>query len=344
MTAAGTWPHSRYSREEKLLAGLDVAGTRGIEIGALASPLLRPPDADIRFVDHADQAALREKYRGDANVDPDAIVPVDAVWGERTLAECFPGELFDYLVASHVIEHVPDMIGWLGEIAGVLRPGGRLILAVPDRRYSFDVLRRETSLSELVGNHLAGARRPTPAQVFDYNAHAVELDHITAWTAMPAPAALRRYITLPDALAMAKESRDGVYRDSHCSVFTARSLLGLLDGLLELGLLPFRLERFHVAPFCSCEMSRVLSRWTDAADVADARQSIKRFLESGTDSEGFPLDAPSPTLDAPAANDDHAAALQLALTDIRVSTSWRLTHPLRWSANRLRALRAARKR
>ena len=86
------------------------------------------------FVDHADQAALRAKYADDANVPAEQIVPVDAVWGERTLAECFPGETFDYVIASHVIEHVPDVIGWLADrslrvrAAKAMRPDGGTLL------------------------------------------------------------------------------------------------------------------------------------------------------------------------------------------------------------------------
>ncbi|MEJ0047477.1 MAG: methyltransferase domain-containing protein [Rhodospirillales bacterium] len=187
-------PISRYSRVEKLLGGLDVANTRGLEIGALATPLLRPPDANIRFVDHADQATLQAEYADDPAVPTDQIVAVDAVWGERTLAECFPGERFDYVIACHVIEHVPNLIGWLAEIAAVLRPNGRLILAVPDRRYTYDLLRRETTLSDLIDHHFRAARRPTPGQVFDCKANVVAFDHTDAWSETPAtrtPAALR---------------------------------------------------------------------------------------------------------------------------------------------------------
>jgi SAM-dependent methyltransferase len=178
-------PISRYTRLEKLLGDLDVPTTDGLEIGALSTPVLRPPHANIRFVDHADQATLRAKYANDPNVAINDIVWVDAVWGDRTLAECFPGERFDYVIASHVIEHVPDMIGWLSEIANVLRPGGRLILAIPDRRYTFDVLRRETSLADLIDSHFRGTRRPTPGQIFDCNASVANFTHQDGWASCP---------------------------------------------------------------------------------------------------------------------------------------------------------------
>ncbi len=333
--------HSKYTRNEKLLGGLDIANTRGIEIGALTTPLLRPPEANIRYVDHADQETLREKYRADLNVDIDKIVPVDAIWGDRTLAECFPGELFDYVLASHLIEHVPDVIGWLAEVSAVLRPGGRLVLAIPDRRYTFDVLRRETSLAELVDAHLRGARRPTPLQVFDFNVNAVELDAPTAWTAMPRPEALRHYSTMAGAMHLAQQSCAGNYYDSHCSVFTARSLLGLMDGLLDLGLFPFDIERFHTVEFGGNEIALVLVKRAEVADTAAARRMIAGFLGSGADSEGLPLDlAPPAALPPPptiaAAPDPDVVNLQRVVAEMQSSKCWRMTAPLRWVANRFK--------
>ncbi len=322
--AAG--PVSRFSRAEKLLGGLDMANTRGVEIGALTSPLVTSPDANIRYVDHADTATLRLKYADDPNVRIDDIVNVDAVWGEQTLSHCLNGELFDYVIASHVAEHVPDLIGWFSEVAEILRPGGRLILAIPDRRYSFDVLRRETSLSELIDNHLRRARRPTPGQVFDFNANAVDFDFRSAWKQSGEHAELAHYVTKNFAFLQAKESASGVYLDVHCSVFTAASLLRLLDGLLELELLPFAVERFHVAEIGTNEMSLVMSRTsTQAPD--EPRRLVRHLLNQGVDSEGLPLSI-EPQKPA-ATRDDQVRNLERALHEIRSSTSWQLTAPLR---------------
>jgi hypothetical protein len=59
-------------------------------------------------------------------------VPIDYVWGDETLVEPVDlGVYFNYLVSSHVAKHVPDMIGWFGEIPAVLRAGEVLSLVVP---------------------------------------------------------------------------------------------------------------------------------------------------------------------------------------------------------------------
>ncbi|MFV0525206.1 MAG: class I SAM-dependent methyltransferase [Acidimicrobiales bacterium] len=43
----------------------------------------------------------------------------------------FPDGAFDRVVASEVLEHVPDDLGVMGELHRVLRPGGRLAATVP---------------------------------------------------------------------------------------------------------------------------------------------------------------------------------------------------------------------
>jgi predicted SAM-dependent methyltransferase len=334
-------PISHLGRAEKLLGGLDILNTKGIEIGALTTPLLRRSEANIRFVDHADQETLRAKYAGDVNVNPDDIVAVDAIWGDRTLAECFPGESFDYVIASHVVEHVPDLIGWLSEVAEILAPKGRLILAIPDRRYSFDVLRHETKLADAIDNHLRRVRRPTPGQVFDSCANTVDFDHVKAWFS-PSEEIHKHFVSRQYALSQAVKSQNGTYLDSHCSVFTAGTLLELLDGLLELRLLRFRVERFHIAAKGTGEMILILEALGEHAEdtIVEARSSIQRLLACGVDSEGLPLE---PIVAAGNAaeprTDPEILALRRALEEMRASTSWRVTAPIRAIVSQLRRYR-----
>ncbi|MCG8373181.1 MAG: class I SAM-dependent methyltransferase, partial [Balneolales bacterium] len=78
-------------------------------------------------MDHASTEALRAKYRDDSSVDISKIVEVDYIWGNENPFPTKSGQnKFDYVLASHVVEHVPDLIGWLKEIHSVLRVGGIL--------------------------------------------------------------------------------------------------------------------------------------------------------------------------------------------------------------------------
>jgi 2-polyprenyl-3-methyl-5-hydroxy-6-metoxy-1,4-benzoquinol methylase len=119
------------------LAAIDVTTMRGLEIGPLASPRVRKDEGPVRYVDHASAAELKEKYATDAGMQGrlDEIVDVDYVLGKSTTISEATGKdaPFDYVIASHVIEHIPDTIGWLDDLTHVLRVGGILSLVIPDK-------------------------------------------------------------------------------------------------------------------------------------------------------------------------------------------------------------------
>lgn len=328
------------SKREKMLEGIDLRLERGIEIGALAAPIVTKAESDIRYVDWADQQALKTKYAHDPNVDVNTIVQVDGIWGERSLKDSMAGETgFGYVIASHVIEHVPDMIGWLHEIAEVLRPGGRLTLAIPDRRFTFDYLRQETRAGDLIDAWLRRSRRPSPASVFDFSANSVVVDAAEAWSRPLEPSRLAHYTDPMSALKLARESLEGVYHDTHCWVFTPESLLRIMLELFDLDLLPYRCARFHTTEPGSIEMFLILQRLTDTTppSKAEARHSFASQLSAlaAAQSPGYAVDelnrlhAETERLKA------RVAILEAEAAALRASTSWRITQPLRSVRERL---------
>jgi len=66
-------------------------------------------ESKIYYVDHATTSELRKKYANE-KVPIDEIVTVDYALHNKTLAEVTKGKKFYYIIASHVIEHVPDTI------------------------------------------------------------------------------------------------------------------------------------------------------------------------------------------------------------------------------------------
>lgn len=99
---------ARHERRSRLLRGLNIRNSVGVEIGPLCWPLIRRRDgASIIYVDHTDTAHLHQKYKDDPHVKVSEIVDVDAIWGGNTLHETIKGRYVDYVIASHVVEH-PD--------------------------------------------------------------------------------------------------------------------------------------------------------------------------------------------------------------------------------------------
>lgn len=134
-----------------VLARTYLAGD-GIEVGALHNPLKVPRQARVRYVDRMPVEALREHYP-DLRELP--LVPIDVVDdGERlgTVADASR----DFVIANHFLEHCQDPVGTLGHFFRVLRPGGVLYLALPDKRYTFDRDRPVTPLAHLLADHAEG--------------------------------------------------------------------------------------------------------------------------------------------------------------------------------------------
>ena len=217
-----------------------------MEIGALTAPIVRKSDGPVIYVDHADTDTLKGKYAG-AGIDLDQIVPVDVVWGEKTLRDCVGvDQKLDYVVNAHVIEHVPDLVTWLAEIHSVLKPDGVLRMVIPDRRYTFDYLRRELSLADVLDAYIRRARVPLPHAILDHFINHCEVDAVAAWEGTLTPEKLRPTHTAQFALEVAERClHTGEYKDTHCWVFTPDSFVQLCARLAELELLSFACDELH---------------------------------------------------------------------------------------------------
>lgn len=242
------------NRREKLLAGIDLANSIGAEIGPLHNPVVSKKLGQVIYVDHCDAEQLRQHYANDKDVDPNAIC-VDAVWGAQTLLQGVqayfarmdtPTQALDYVVASHVIEHVPDLVTWLQEIRSVLKAEGKVRLAVPDKRYTFDYLRRTTNLTDVVAAFASKARIPTTHCLLDFCLNEVPVDCVAAWQGTLDIASLKKAHTVEGALHVARDAlQNGTYHDVHCWVFTPVSFAALFAEMSRQGLVDFACTDFY---------------------------------------------------------------------------------------------------
>ena len=99
---------------------------RGIECGAMQNPLPMPAAAQVVYVDRLTQAQAREHY---PELEGEALVAPTVVGDLERLPVRTDG--VDFCVANHLLEHSLDPIGALEELLRVVRPGGRLFVAVP---------------------------------------------------------------------------------------------------------------------------------------------------------------------------------------------------------------------
>ncbi len=177
-------------RQQRVFRMLDRRGA-GLEIGPCHNALAPKRDGfQVKILDHLDQEGLRKKYQDHPAVDLERIEPVDYIWSGQSYAELVGAQRFDWIIASHVIEHVPNLIAFISECQGILREGGRLYLVVPHCQREFDRFRFPSGSGEVIDAHLQNDVRPTPGTVAEHHLRAVTKGGPHAWPlGGPAPIA-----------------------------------------------------------------------------------------------------------------------------------------------------------
>lgn len=137
-----------------------------LEIGPLDKPLLDKKTYNVKYMDYFDTDKLKESIKLNKNRNLNNVVDLDYILNGKNISEVI-SEKFDVIVASHVLEHLPNLFGWLREIANILTNNGKLFSVIPDKRFIFDVERPATSLGELIENDVINRVKPSPRAAFD---------------------------------------------------------------------------------------------------------------------------------------------------------------------------------
>jgi hypothetical protein len=253
--ANGIDAHLRWLAERQGLFSemFDFSTGKGLEIGALDTPAVDADKCDVSYVDVYDRAGIVSKYEHDDNVLLELIPETTfTLWdGQeiRPLRETTaPGAPFDWVIASHVVEHIPDLVGWLADIAEMTTPDGALILAAPDRRFTFDCHRPPTTVGQVIEAHLRGDVQPSPRAVYDHAASSVTVDATTDLTrGVRPPGFSARTGTPPEAFELAKKALEQ-YVDMHVWTFTVHEFIELIAELRAIGLSNWYVDRLSRDP------------------------------------------------------------------------------------------------
>jgi SAM-dependent methyltransferase len=213
----------------------------GLEIGPSHCPLApRREGFNVKILDHLDKAGLIEKYAA-LGIATEAIEDVDYVWAGESYSEIVGDvEVFDWILSSHTIEHVPDIVRFLNECHSVLKVGGVLSMAIPDKRFCFDYRRECSSLASVIDAHLRGDVRPSTGAVVEHYLKQSNRMGLPTWSklskanfAEPEP-----YHSLAKVMEMYGRSHSGEeYCDVHVWSFSPNSFLDIIEDLRRLGFL-----------------------------------------------------------------------------------------------------------
>ena len=91
------------------VSDIDVS-KRILEIGPLANPIFSKREANVFYSDIRSTDKIKETYAKDPGVIADNIVDIDFIIEDSYEKSLSGVDTFDYVISSHVIEHMPRVI------------------------------------------------------------------------------------------------------------------------------------------------------------------------------------------------------------------------------------------
>lgn len=223
------------------MSALDNFKGLGLEIAPYFDPFVDRAKYKVLYTDYISTDEIKEKALENPTLSGQAIPEVDFVWTPGShLRERAPPIAFDYVVASHVMEHVPNPVGWLNELLSVTKTGGKVVLFLPDRRQTSDLYRNITSFAEMVELWISQPDVPTPRQVADFMGGSFRNDHGTSnfFDGAKTPTSADRSYSDEDAIDTAKfVSLNNNYIDVHATVWEPVHFADVLRRLSAAGLI-----------------------------------------------------------------------------------------------------------
>mmetsp|Transcript_13720 Transcript_13720/g.13783 ORF Transcript_13720/g.13783 Transcript_13720/m.13783 type:complete len:356 (-) Transcript_13720:73-1140(-) len=154
--------------KEFLLTGSSCRFQRGLEIGALHNPAA-VPDACKTAISFFDAISKEEALK--LYPELDHAIKVDII-GDANDMNPVKDNTFDFLIASHVIEHMVLPILAVKNFLRVVRQNGYIFLIAPNMCKTFDHLRLVTSWAHLYKEHKSNK---------DVQ-HSYYMEHVREWT------------------------------------------------------------------------------------------------------------------------------------------------------------------
>lgn len=163
-------------RRKFIEKNIDFRTKIGLEVGPFDRPIAKREFGKVYYTDVRSTEELVQLAQQSPGRYPNNVASIDyVVSSEKPKISQVVNIKFDYVIASHVFEHLPNPIGWLQDIYQILNKQGYLFLAIPDKRFIFDVHRPLTTIGEIIEAYLSAKEKPSFKSVFDSIYYSVKI-------------------------------------------------------------------------------------------------------------------------------------------------------------------------
>ena len=218
-----------------------------LEIAPYFNPTVTKVKGKVWYTDYIDNNEIKLKASRNPHLNGRIPPAIDFVWKPGShLAQCAPRTNFDVVVASHVLEHVPNPIGWLNELLSVLKVGGSVLLILPDKRLTSDFYRNESSFSDVVDFALENSPVPTTRQILDFMTRSIEdfggFGTRPYENGVPFEKAKRPWDDAEAVKTAIWAKTTNGYIDVHATVWSPASFFDVFNKVVEVGLINARID------------------------------------------------------------------------------------------------------
>ena len=246
------------SRKQIILNHIDIKLHKILEIGALDSPTFRKSEVNIKYLDYDSKENLVKNNDNPRYTDK-RLVEVDYVCSEPKYSKIV-NEKFDLIIANHVIEHIPDTISWLNEMSKILTKSGKIFLSIPDKNYTFDIARENTTLFDVISMHHDKVKKPTFKHIVDHIYYYKNIKGKNVWLNENDELKKHFRFSYKKAIDLATKNAALPYADVHCHVYTFQSFYRIILNLIELEYINFSLIDFQNVQYMKNEFHIVLEK------------------------------------------------------------------------------------
>lgn len=153
------WNYKRIQRALAGKRGLEIGGPSPIFSPATPNGFIPPVYAIATSVDNCNFATSTTWSHGEAGRTfcylPEREAGMQYIHDATDLASIADAS-YDFLLASHILEHVANPLQALQEFHRVVKPNGSLLIAVPNQLHTFDHRRPLTTFAHLEADLAAG--------------------------------------------------------------------------------------------------------------------------------------------------------------------------------------------
>lgn len=225
---------------------------RVLEFGPLTRPIILKNEnsnvffADIRSTDEIKKLYTSNEYLKSTGlkVDVDSIVGIDYVVKDSYKNTFDKVDKFDAVILSHVIEHMPDILGFFKDISHVISNKGKLIIIYPDARYCFDRFRNGTSFVDAYEVH----KNPKSSsnRVLDFVYNVIDNNDPKKFWGDKEQVSLLPKNNFNDAIHAYRQAQDDILPDdTHFWPFADYQLIKFFYDADRAGMLDFEIDEFY---------------------------------------------------------------------------------------------------